>query len=146
MPPVWFAMSSELYRQSNSCFSKINKTCRSPWPQNIFFWVLTAHHTLSVSCSGTVLVSSPDFQFLCYNSYAVIYTCVQWMELFQAQPSGELRLDHYKSSWTAGMCSAEHQQLQCNYFCMCMQYSESACSVGTRYVFFGTLVSIGNHD
>ena len=35
---------------------------------------------------------------------------------------------------------AETTQIEVQYHCMCMQYSENACSVRTGYVFFGTLV------
>ena len=47
-----------------SCTNRVihafpNKTRASPWPRNIFFWTLMAHHTLWArlgSCSGTSCV------------------------------------------------------------------------------------------
>ena len=131
MPPVsrWFAMSSELHRQSNSYFQI---TCGGPLASKYFLLSFNdTPHPFLVSSAVTSLVTLRAEQVLCYNSYACSYVCMQWNFRFSlhetAQGSVQCRMPATASVRTR---SAVH-----------MQYSEIACSVHTcRVCVLGTLV------
>ena len=96
-----------------------NKTWRSPGPE---IWALTAHHMhplgfrLAIAAVGSAVV-----QVVCMQPslQRVFYRLSHWLVLFI----------HVCNRWTfqlslrettqASLCSAEHQQLQCIYWCTC---------------------------
>ena len=77
-----------------------NKTSRSPWPQNIFLWALTAHHTLwamsvsdAIACMQTGMCSA-EHQQLVWEPAA---RAVLWTEMYS----------EVHAQCAQGMCSLE---------------------------------------
>ena len=109
-----------------SCTNRVihafpNKTRGLLRPQNIFFWTLTAHHTLWARLAVRVVCASSSVSVLLLRQLCCYDVCRL------------SRLDGHIQCRTSANCAVQYRYT-------CMQFSESACSVRTGYVFFGTLV------
>ena len=125
MPPVWFAMSSLLYRQT-----LFQIRCVGPPGPKILN--LTAHHTLWASCNNTSCVLHASvFRLSVFVLQQLHCVCSGWT----------IRLslcETTQASSETGMCSgARTPVLQCS-CCMCSTLKVH--SQWAQGVFFGTLV------
>ena len=117
-----------------------NKMWRPPWPRNIFFWVLTAHHTLwelaAVGLAVAPVVCSLRRMFYRLSHFfIVIHVCSRW--------NFRLSLCETTQASQTDVCSTEHQQLQCSYCCTCStmkvhahQCAQGVCSLELQFYSF----------
>ena len=129
MLPAWFAMSSVLYRQSNSCFYKYN-TGGPPEIWNILFWALTAP-------LGSTIAGVQWYQLCALASVSVLVLwqlCCYYLSMYAAAFGTQPLWDYsgYK-------VSAVQNDSNCSVVSLQVQ-SESTYSEHTWYMFIGTLV------
>ena len=83
-----------------------NKTWRPPWPRNIFFWALTAHHTLWARLAA----SYDSFDNACMQLQTGVCSAERQQLFWEFEPAARAVLwtkVHATARCAQGMCSLE---------------------------------------